>query len=58
MSPEGNLGSSISTGNEEAFFKRTIIAYHLYLRKSAKLWQYAIAVFLKNASTLRVEQLS
>ena len=43
-----------STRSVEAFLEKTAIAYHPFSRKSAKFWRYAIAVFFKNASTLRV----
>jgi len=42
------------TRNVEAFLEKTDIAYHPNWRKSGKFWRYAIAVFSKNASTLRV----
>jgi len=46
---------STTTRSVEAFLEKTAIAYHPNLRKSATFWWYAIAVFSKNASTLRVE---
>jgi len=43
-----------STRNVEAFLKKTDIAYRPNPSKKAKFWWYAISVFFKNASTLRV----
>ena len=47
-----------STRSVVAFLEKTAIAYHPNWRKNAKFWRYAIAVFSKNATTLRVEAFS
>jgi len=42
------------TRNVEAFLKKTDIAYRSNQSEKDKFWWHAIAVFFKNASTLRV----
>jgi len=44
------------THNVEAFFTKTDIAYHLNPSKKTRFGWYAISVFFKNASILRVER--
>jgi len=50
----GTVGKHQCTRNVEAFLKKTDIAYRPNPSKKAKFWWYAISVFFKNASTLRV----